>query len=109
MTFLSYEIQAEIIYSEVFNSTSRYLEALVKDTEYRFLSALQLNKLNIFEEEAQCLDLHFSINTNCYIQICDKRDEFVFDLVNVSFFFFFISSFPIQLLTRLKIFFFFFC
>ena len=44
---------------------------------------LQLNKANISDTEAPFLDLHLSIS-NGFVssKICDKRDDFDFDIVN---------------------------
>ena len=48
--------------------------------------ALQLNKANTSDTEAQFLDLHLSIS-NGFVssKIYDKRDDFDFDIVNFSF------------------------
>ena len=49
-------------------------------------SELQLNKANVSDTEASFLDLHLSISDG-FVQtkICDKRDDFDFDIVNFPF------------------------
>ena len=92
MTSLSEVKQADII--EAFKSTSRYLDDLLNiDNPYfegmvnRIYSPeLQLNKANTSDTEAPFLDLHLSIS-NGFVssKICDKRDDFDFDIVNFPF------------------------
>ena len=83
MTPLSDVKQAEII--EVFKSTSRYLDDLLKILNPYFGGMvnriyppeLQLNKANTSDTEAPFLDLHLSIY--------NKRDDFDFYIVNFPF------------------------
>ena len=92
MTSLSGVKQAEII--EAFKSTSRYLDDLLNiDNPYFegmvnriYPPELQLNKANIADTEAPFLDLHLSIS-NGFVssKICDKRNDFDFDIVNFPF------------------------
>ena len=92
MTSLSDVKQAEII--EAFKSTSRYLDDLLNiDNPYFegmvnriYPPELQLNKANTTYTEAPFLDLHLSIS-NGFVssKICDKRDDFDFDIVNFPF------------------------
>ena len=86
MTPLSDVKQAEII--EAFKSTSRYLADLLNIDNLYFEGmvtrtdphAMQLNKANISDTEAQFLDLHLSVLNGCVSsKIYDKRDDF--DLV----------------------------
>ena len=59
---------------------------------------LQLNKANASDTEALFLDLHLSIsNWLVSSKIYDKRDDFVFDIVNLPFFW--IGTFPVLPLT----------
>ena len=92
MTSVSDVKQAEI--EEAFKSTSRYLDDLLNiDNPYFegsmasriYPPELQLNKANISDTEAPFLDLHLSIS-NGFVssKICDKRDDFDFDIVNFS-------------------------
>ena len=50
-------------------------------------SELQLNKANISDTEAPCLDLHLSV-ANGFVssKIYDKRDDFDFDISKFSVF-----------------------
>ena len=92
MDSLNHDNQADVI--EAFNSTSRYLDDLLNiDNPYFegmvnqiYPSELQLNKANISDTEAPCLDLHLSV-ANGFVssKIYDKRDDFDFDIVNFSF------------------------
>ena len=77
---------------EAFNSTSRYLDDLLKiDNNFFdsmvnriYLSELQLNKVNVSDAEASFLDLHLSISDGFVkTKIYDKRDDF--DFVNFPF------------------------
>ena len=85
-------IQSDVI--EAFNSTSRYLDDLL-NIENNFFhsmvnriypSELQLNKANVADTEASFLDLQLS-KSDGFIKtkICDKRDDFDFDIVNFPF------------------------
>ena len=84
--------QTDII--EAFNSTSRYLDDLLNiDNPYFeqrvgqiYPTELQLNKANSSDTEAPFLDLNISI-TNGIVssKIYDKRDEFIFEIVNFPF------------------------
>ena len=92
MASRSYDKEAEII--QAFNSTSRYLNALLNiDNPYFegmvgriYPPELQLNKAYASDTEAPFLDLHLSIS-NGFVspKIYDKRDDFDFDLVNFHF------------------------
>ena len=87
-----YKNQADAI--EAFNSASRYLVDLLNiDNPYFeqrvgqiYTTELQLNKSNFLDTEAPFLDLDLSI-TNCIVssKICDKRDEFNFEIHVVNF------------------------
>ena len=92
MTSLSDVKQAEIL--EAFKSTSRYLDDLLNiDNPYFegmvnriYPPELQLNKANTSDTEAPFLDLHLSISKGFVSsKICDKRDDFDFDIVNFPF------------------------
>ena len=88
-TSLSDVKQAEII--EAFKSTSRYLDDLLNiDNPYFegmanriYPPELQLNKANTSDTEAPFLDLHLSISVSS--KIYDKRNDFDFDIVFLSF------------------------
>ena len=89
---LSDNNQTDII--EAFNSTSRYLDDLLKfDNPYFeqmvgqiYPTELQLNKANSSDTEAPFLDLNLSItNGKVSSKIYDKRDDFNFEIVNVPF------------------------
>ena len=90
MTSLSDIKQAEII--EAFKSTSRYLDDLLNiDSPYFegmvnriYPPELQLNKANTSDTEAPFLHLSVS-NGFVSSKIYDKRDAFVFDIVNFPF------------------------
>ena len=93
MKDLSSDNQADVI--KAFNSRSRYLDDLLKiDNPYFegmvnqiYPPELQLiNKANTSDTEAPFLDLHLYIS-NGFVssKICDKRDDFDFDIVNVPF------------------------
>ena len=91
MLSLSDNNQTDII--EAFNSTSRYLGDLLNIVNPYFEqmvgqiypTELQLNKANSSDTEAPFLDLNLSI-TNSIVssKIYDKRDDFNFDIVNLS-------------------------
>ena len=92
MKDLSNDNQADVI--KAFNSTSRYLDDLLNiDNSYFegmvnqiYPSELQLNKANTSDTEAPFLDLHLSISNGFVTsKICDKRDDFDFDIVNFPF------------------------
>ena len=90
MLSLSDDNQSEVI--EAFNSTSRYLDDLLKSdntvcdsmVNRIYPSELQLNKANVSDTEALFLDLHLSISDG-FVKIFDKRDDFDFDIVNFPF------------------------
>ena len=92
MNSLNHDNQADVI--EAFNSTSRYLDDLLNiDNSYFegivnqiYPPELQLNKAHTTDTEAPFLDLHLSI-ANGFVssKICDKRDDFDFDKINLSF------------------------
>ena len=92
MLSLSEDNQSDVI--EAFNSTSRYLDDLLNiDNNFFdsmvnriYPSELQLNKANVSDTEASFLDLHLSVSDG-FVQtkICDKRDDFDFDIVNFPF------------------------
>ena len=86
---LSYNKEAELF--RKFNSTSRYLDDLLKNDNPYFKGMvgsiyppeLQLNKGNASDTEAPFLDLHLSIS-NGFVssKIYDKRNDFNLDIVN---------------------------
>ena len=92
MLSLSDNNQTDII--EALNSTSRYLDDLLNiDNPYFeqmvgqiYPTELQLNKANSSNTEAPFLDLNLSI-TNGIVssKICDKRDDFNFEIVKFPF------------------------
>ena len=92
MLSLSDDSQSEVI--EAFHSTSRYLDDLL-NIDHTFFdsmvnhiypSEIQLNKANVSYTEASCLDKHLSISDGFVkTNICDKRDDFDFDIVNFPF------------------------
>ena len=92
MKDLSSYNQANVI--KAFNSTSRYLDAILNiDNPYFegmvnqiYLSELQLDKANTSDTVAPFLDLHLSIS-NGFVssKIYDKGDDFDFDKVNFPF------------------------
>ena len=92
MKSLSRENQADII--EAFNSTSRYLDDLLNIENIYFdqmvdriyPTELQLNRANSSDTDAPILDLNLCIsNGTVSTKIYDKRDDFVFDIVNFPF------------------------
>ena len=92
MKSLSRENQADII--EAFNSTSRYLDDLLNIDNIYFQqmvdsiypTELQLKRANSFDTEVPLLDLNLCIsNGTVSTKICDKRDDFDFDIVNFPF------------------------
>ena len=92
MLSLSHDNQSEVI--EAFNFTSRCLDDLLSNDNnffdsmgnHIFPSVHQLNKVNVSDTETSFLDLHLSISDGFVkSKIYDKRDDFDFDIVNVSF------------------------
>ena len=92
MLSLSDNNQTDII--EALNSTSRYLDDLLKiDNPYFeqmvgqiYPTELQVNKTNIFATEVPYLDLNLAIiNGIVSSKIYDKRDYFDFEIVNFPF------------------------
>ena len=91
---LSLSDNNQIDINEMFNSTSRYLDDLLKiDNPYFeqmvgqiYPTELQLNKANSSDTEAPFLDSNLSI-TNGIVssKIYDKRDDFNFEIVSFSF------------------------
>ena len=88
MLSLSDNNQNDII--EAFNSTSRYLDDLLNIVNPYFEqmvgqiypTELQLNKANPSDTEAPFLDLNLSIiNGIISSKICDKQDDFIFEIV----------------------------
>ena len=65
------------------NVDNSYFEGMV---HYIYLPELQLNKDNASDTEATFLDLHLSVS-NGFVssKTYDKRDDFDFDIVNLSF------------------------
>ena len=93
MMSLSNDKQADII--DVFNTTSRYLDAILNINNVYFDNMvsqiyppeLQLNKANTSDTEAAFLDFHLSIsNAIVSTKLYDKRDDFDFEIVNFPFF-----------------------
>ena len=89
---LSDNNQADIV--EAFNSTSRYLDVLLNiDNPYFeqmvsqiYPTELQLNKENPSDTEAPFLNLDLSFTYGIVsTQIYDKRDDFIFEIVNFTF------------------------
>ena len=83
MLCLSEDIQSDVIVA--FHSTSRYLGDLLNidinffdSTVNRiYPSELQLNKVNVSNTKASCLDLHSSISEGFVKTFClNKRDDF---------------------------------
>ena len=89
MKSLSQENQVDII--EAFNSTSRYHDDLLNIDDIFFEQMVnrihpQLNKANSSDTEVPFLDLNLSIsNGTVSTKICDKRDDFDFDIFNFPF------------------------
>ena len=89
---LSDNNQADVV--EAFNSTSRYLDDLLKSDNPYFAqmvsqinpTELQLNKANPPGTEAPVLDLDLSISNGIVSnKIYDKQDYFNFEIVNFPF------------------------
>ena len=92
MMSLSDDKQADVI--DAFNTTSRYLDDILNINNVYFdnmvgqvcPSELQLNKAGASDAEAAFLDLHLSISGGVgFAKICDKRDDFDFEIVNFPF------------------------
>ena len=92
MMSLSDEKQADVI--DVFNTTSRYLYDILNINNVYFdnmvsqiyPSELQWNKANTSDTDAVFLDLHLSISNDIVsTKICDKRDDFDFEIVDFPF------------------------
>ena len=92
MMSLSDDKQADVI--DAFTTSSRLLDNILNINNVYFdnmvsqiyPSELQLNKANTSDTEAPFLDLHFSISNDIVsTKIYDKRDDFVFDIVNFLF------------------------
>ena len=92
LTSLTKEKRYDLI--DVFNSTSRYLDDLLNIDNIHFEhmvhriypAELQLNKANASDTEAAFLDLNLSIHNDIVsTKIYDKRDDFIFDIVNFPF------------------------
>ena len=92
MVSLSEDNQSDVI--ESLNSTSRYLDDLLKIDNNCFdsmvnriyPSEVQFNKANVSNAETSFLNLHLSISDGFVkTKIYDKRDNFDFDIVNFPF------------------------
>ena len=92
MLSFSEDNQSDVI--EAFNSTSRYLDDLLKINNDFFdsmvnriyPSELQLNKANVSDTEASFSDLRLSISYGFVkTKVYDKRNDFDFDIVNFPF------------------------
>ena len=84
--------QADII--DAFNTTSRYLDDILNINNVYFdnivtqinPSEFQLNKADSSDTKAAFLGLHLSISNDIVsTKICDKRDDFDFEIVNFPF------------------------
>ena len=92
MLSLSEDTQSDVF--EAFNSTSQYLNDLLK-TDNNFFDSmvnriyplnLQLSKANVSDIEVSFVDLHLSISDGFVkTKIYDKQDDFDFYIVNFSF------------------------
>ena len=89
---LSDDKQADVI--NAFNTTSRYLDDILNINNVYFDNMvgqinpleLQLNKGNTSDTEAAFQDLHLSISNDIVsTKIYDKRDDFVFEIINFPF------------------------
>ena len=89
MKSLKKEKQNDMI--DVFNSTSRHLDNLLKTDNILFEqlvhriypTRLQLNKVNASDTEAAFLDFYLSIHDDTFLQkIYDKQYDFDFDIAN---------------------------
>ena len=92
MMSLSDDKQADVI--DAFNTTSRYLDDILNINNVyfdnmvseKYPSELQLDKSNTSDTVAAFLDLHLSISNDIVsTKIYDKRDDFDFEIVNISF------------------------
>ena len=92
MMSLSDDKQADVI--DAFITTSRYLDDILNINNIYFNnmvsqiyhSELQPNKANTSDKETAFLDLHLSISHGIVsTKICDKRDDFDFEIVNFPF------------------------
>ena len=92
MMSLSEDKQSEVI--EAFSSMSRYYDDVLNiDNKYFdglisqiYHSELHLNRANSSETKAPFWDLHLSILDGFIsCRICDKRDDFDFEIVNFPF------------------------
>ena len=92
MMSLSDDKHADVI--DAFNTTSRYLDDILNINNFYFdnmvsqiyPSELQLNTPNTSDTEAAFLDLQLSISNDIVsTKICDKRDDFDFEVVNFTF------------------------
>ena len=93
MMSLSDNKQADII--EAFNTTSRYLDAILNINNIYFdkmvrkiyPAELQINKANTSDNKASFLELHLFISKDIFsTRIYDKRVDFDFETVNFPFF-----------------------
>ena len=65
------------------NIDNNFFDSIVN---HIYPSELQLNKASASDTEALFLDLHLSISDGFVkTKICDKRDDFDFDIVNFPF------------------------
>ena len=92
MMSLSDDRQADIIYA--FNTTTRYLDDILNINNVYFDNMVgqiyhsepQINKANTSDTKATILDLHLSISNDVVsTKIYDKRDDFVFEIVDFPF------------------------
>ena len=68
---------------DILNINNVYFDNMVSKI---YPSELQLNKTNTSDTEAAFLDLHLSISNDIVsTKICDKRDDFDFEIVNFPF------------------------
>ena len=80
---VSLDKDTEII--EAFNSTSRYLDDLLK-IDYTYFDFEQLNKAKSSDTQTPFLDLHLTISDGFVsLKIYDKPDDFDFDILNFPF------------------------
>ena len=91
-TCFAYYQLADVI--DAFNTTSSDLDDILNINNVYFdnmvsqisPSELQLNKANTSDTKAAVLDLHLSISNDIVSTIvCDKRDNFDFEIVNFPF------------------------
>ena len=92
MMSLSSDKHADVI--DAFNTTSKYLEDMLNINNVYFdnmvsqiyPSELQCNKTNTSDTEVAFLDLHLLISNDIVsTKICDKIDDFDFEIVNFPF------------------------